>query len=137
MIIGILFYLVLIINFIVSLSYGESFDKKLSLSLIVISIFSYFISISITHDQFNIFIAISDAILLVIILIHSFHGNRYWPLWFAAFHSLAVISDILIIASPNLLAPYDWALAGVWALPALLSMSIGIVLDHRAGLNED
>ena len=101
------------------------------------SIGSFFASVWMLHDQFNIFIAVSDTILLAVILFHSLHGNRYWPLWFTAFHSFAVVSDILIIASPALFAPYDWALAGVWALPAVLSMSIGIVLDHRAGLKEN
>ena len=64
----------------------------------------------------------------------AFHSKFYWPLWFAAFHLLAVLSGILIIVFSVALAPYHWALSGVWALPAVISMAIGVVLDHRAGL---
>jgi hypothetical protein len=75
-----------------------------------------------------------DGLLLIAAVIYVLKERVFWPMWFAGFQMIAVVSHSarLILSGP---IPAMYAqLAGFWAVPALISMAIGTVMDRRAGL---
>jgi hypothetical protein len=59
-------------------------------------------------------------------------SRRYWPIWMTGFHLVAVASHISTLIAPGFTPEIYRALAGVWAIPILLSLLLGVELDRRA-----
>lgn len=76
-----------------------------------------------------------DALLLAYFVSLALRSDRYWPLWFAAFCALGVLASISAYVFPreNFAAYQNYA--GFWAIPALLSLVTGTLLDSRAHLD--
>ena len=74
-----------------------------------------------------------DVALLVAVISVSMRSERFWPIWFAAFHLVAVVSTILIIN--GVAPPVLVRISGFWDTAALLAMVLGLYLDRkRAGV---
>lgn len=77
-------------------------------------------------------IFVIDAALLVGLYGLMLASRRYWPIWMTGFHLVAVVSHASTLLAPHY-APHIYrALASFWAIPVLLSLLIGVVLDQRA-----
>ena len=56
--------------------------------------------------------------------------DRYWPIWFAGFHSIAVASELSRLAFSGSVSEMYANLAGFWSVPALVAMAWGVSLDR-------
>lgn len=74
---------------------------------------------------------ILDAALLVLVTSYAMRGAKYWPVWFAGFHSVTVIFEICSLVLPSDAQMVVWRLGAFWFLPAYGSMVIGVLLDQR------
>lgn len=72
-----------------------------------------------------------DGTLLAITFFYVFRLQRYWPIWFAGFHSIAVASQISRLAYSVSTPSIYVDLAGFWSIPAFLVLVIGVNLDRR------
>ena len=61
-------------------------------------------------------------------------SERYWPIWMVGFHLIAVTTHISTVIAPDVTPRLYRAMESVWAIPVLVSMFAGIVMDRRAGL---
>ena len=76
-----------------------------------------------------------DALLLAYFIAHSLRSRRFWPMWFSAFCGLGVLSSVAAYIFPREdLAAYQ-NYAALWAMPALLALLAGTILDRRAKLD--
>lgn len=73
-----------------------------------------------------------DAVLLVGLYGLMVGSRRYWPVWLTGFHLVAVASHISTMMAPTFTPEIYRALAGIWAIPLLLSLLLGVALDRRA-----
>lgn len=83
------------------------------------------------------FVVLTDVALLICVVIIALRTSRHWPLWFAGFHLITVSAGIARLVSPSGLPEMYIDAAGFWALPALGAAVVGILLDHRAGLERE
>lgn len=59
----------------------------------------------------------------------AFRSNRYWPLWAAGFHSVAVVTHAAMFIDRSIV-PAAYAIGqGLWAYPILIALMVGS--EHR------
>ncbi len=73
----------------------------------------------------------SDILLLAACLVILVISDRYWPIWFAGFHSNTIATHAAALLFPDMVPSLFLNLAGAWALPALGTSAYGVVLDYR------
>lgn len=81
-------------------------------------------------DAHSIVLAI-DTILLTISLLLVSKSHRYWPIWFAAFQSIAVATSVAFFVFPNHVPSLYINAQGFWFFPALISMTVGVIKDKQ------
>jgi hypothetical protein len=134
MVIGLLFNAILATACIVAMLFGGSLERKFVGFLAVCSVSTYLLSVSFGHLAARFAITSVDIAILIAAVTVTLRHNRYWPLWFAGFHSITVLSDLVLPLFPSGYSAYFIAFSGFWALPAMLVMAAGIIQDHRAGI---
>ncbi|PZU57171.1 MAG: hypothetical protein DI547_14160 [Sphingobium sp.] len=72
-----------------------------------------------------------DILLLLGLYMLAMRSARYFPIWMTAFQLITVTTHLSTIAAPNLTPKIYQAMETVWAIPCLLSMVAGVMLDRR------
>ena len=111
---------------------GGNDERRFSMALIGASLATLVAQMSVSWAQgFPIFLIIDLTVLLLAVSL-ALKSRRYWPIWFSAFQFVSVITTAATFARPGSLPKIYGELASFWALPALLAMAVGMLLDHRA-----
>lgn len=72
-----------------------------------------------------------DCALLAVVTLVALKSKRQWPVWFAGFQFAAVLFGIAATAFPTTQSAVYHTLAGFFAIPALLSMALGLFRDRQ------
>ena len=73
-----------------------------------------------------------DLALLGVAFYLCLTSDRFWPMWFAAFHLLGILSLLPSVLFPDMdFASFRMA-AAFWAIPALLAFAAGTWKDFKA-----
>ena len=78
-----------------------------------------------------------DVALLVALLAVVLRSDRWFPVWFTGFHLVAVLSHLASIAAPGFAPKVYFLLQGFWSVPMLVTLALGVALDHRGGITDD
>jgi hypothetical protein len=132
--IGLLFNSFLLIGSVIAIFFGGSLERKFIGFLLFCSLSTVVFNAAFGRDAARFAITSLDIAILVAAVSIALRHNRYWPLWFAGFHSITVLSDLVLPLFPSEYSAYFIAFSGFWALPAMLVMAAGIIQDHRAGI---
>jgi len=73
-----------------------------------------------------------DLALLAGLYALMLRSRRYWPVWMAGFHLIAVVTHLSTMLVPAFAPRIYRSLESFWAIPVLLSMLLGVELDRRA-----
>ncbi len=66
-----------------------------------------------------------DIVALLALIYLAIKSDRFWPMWAAAFHLLAVTIHTAMMVAPQI-TPWAFATGAVfWAYPMLLALAIG------------
>ena len=63
--------------------------------------------------------------------------SRWFPIWFAGFHLVAVTAHLATLIAPGFATKAYFLLQAVWSVPMLLSFALGVTLDRQAGLTDE
>lgn len=70
-------------------------------------------------------ILIVDVVTLAVLMTIALTSNRYWPLWAAAFHSIAVMTHAAMLIDHTII-PEAYAVGqSLWAYPVLAALLAG------------
>lgn len=72
-----------------------------------------------------------DVLSLVLKWGAALNSTRRWPIWIAALQLNTVLAETAILLSPAFRNAFYYAMATIWAVPALLVMVLGVALDRR------
>lgn len=77
-----------------------------------------------------------DALLMVALVWIAWNSRRWFVIWFAGLHLVALSSHVASLFVPTFLYKTYFLLQAFWAIPMLLSFAIGAMMDHRAKVND-
>lgn len=77
-----------------------------------------------------------DLALLLGLYALALSSRRYFPIWMAGFHLIAVTTHLSALVAPDFTPRIYRAMASLWAVPMTISMVVGIALDRRSGIRE-
>ncbi len=77
-------------------------------------------------------VMVVDLLLLAGLLVLALRSRSFWPLWMTASQLLAVVTHVATFFTQGHSQRIYAGLEGVWAIPCLLSMVVGISLDRRS-----
>lgn len=127
----ILFWLNLICSVVVAFVYGFILERSVTLALILISFVSLLITIILPTSSMHVWFNFFDWVILLGAWYLALTSDRYWPIWFAAMQSLSILTLLIPLFHIGIPKNVFINLAGLWALPALMVMSRGTILDWR------
>jgi hydrogenase/urease accessory protein HupE len=89
------------------------------------------------HSAFGVefaqpWVLTTDFVVLLIVGRLAFISQVHWPIWFCGFHSVSVASGFARFAIPTDVPTIYTNFAGFWAVPALIAVVVGVLLDRRA-----
>lgn len=128
----ILFWVLLLGNFAVAALFGQRTERAFATMLVIVSLSVLAIGMVVPAPVWARAGMVSDWAIFGIAWFLALRSDRYWPVWFAAMQSLAVLTGALaeiIAGTPRLVFSN---LAAAWALPALLVMTAGTLSDWKA-----
>ncbi len=64
----------------------------------------------------------------------ALRSRRFFPIWMAGFHLIAVTTHLSTVLEPEITPRLYRAMESLWAIPITLAMVFGIALDRRAGI---
>lgn len=127
------FWLFAIAGFAISWRAGNRLDRWMIFSIILATIGSGLAFSLLGMKDALLCVALIDCALLGVVARYALTGDRYWPIWFASFHSCTVFFQIVAIFLPLEDGLVAWRVGAFWSLPALLAMTVGLLLDQRKG----
>ena len=78
-----------------------------------------------------------DLVLLVGLIAVALRSDRWFPVWFAGFHLVAVISHLASLAAPGFAPKIYFLLQSFWSVPMLFTLALGVALDRGGGIIDD
>lgn len=112
--------------------YGGRTGRWISAIQIVMAIASA--GLSLTAPNFVVLqprMLLLDSTSFVLKLAVALRSSRRWPIWVAAFQLNTVLAETAILLSPAFRNEFYYAMATIWAMPALFVMVLGTTLDRR------
>ncbi len=73
-----------------------------------------------------------DAVMLIPLVVLALVSSRFWPVWAAAFHLIALVSHGAVYILPRGVLHAYALFQGFWAYPIMACILIGACSHHRA-----
>lgn len=70
-----------------------------------------------------------DVFLFAMLVLLSLRSSRFWPMWFSALCAVGVLANATAYIFPHADSALYQNYAGFWAIPALLALLVGTLLD--------
>jgi uncharacterized membrane protein len=106
--------------------------ERIFISIIFISsILTFLVNVYLEDIRVNFIVVGIDLIVWVIALIYVVRSDRYWPIWFAGFHTNTIGTELAASLFPSSISGLYINLAGAWALPALGVAAYGAWCDRK------
>lgn len=108
---------------------GGVVERLFSVVIIGSVVVTYLVNDNFGWVQAHSIVLVVDAVLLLTSLALVSQSQRYWPIWFAAFQSIAVATSVAFFIFPNHIPSLYINAQGFWFFPAMISITIGIMMD--------
>ena len=135
MIVPLAFWLFLLGAFTISWKAGDAHDRQVILAIGAAATLTLCAQVTLPFILWRIAVAAINISLLIIVWRYARYTDRYWPIWFAGFHSVATFIGIATLLMPPGQRSILSMAGGFWAIPALLAMTIGLLADQRRGIS--
>lgn len=132
MITAVLFWIFLLCCAAIFVIYGQTIERVFIALVFAASCITFIGYQYSGMGNLSAVVIVSDILLLVGCLVILAISDRYWPIWFAGFHSNTIATHAAALLFPDMVPSLFLNLAGAWALPALGTSAYGVVLDYRA-----
>ncbi|MBV7256379.1 hypothetical protein KCG44_06215 [Pacificimonas sp. WHA3] len=78
------------------------------------------------YESTEMLALVPDMALAIYLMVIALTTDRFWPLWAAAFQSVAVLTHLAVLAMPHMM-PTAYAVAqGLWLYGVLIALVLGI-----------
>jgi hypothetical protein len=111
---------------------GGKIERAFAAMIVFSVCATYLLNSELGWDKAQAYVVLIDGLALIVALLLISVTNAHWPIWFAAFHAIAVATGIAQLVFPNDVPAVYTNMQGFWFFPAVTSMVIGVMLDNRA-----
>lgn len=112
-----------------------NFCEKIFFSIIVVASIITEVEFRIFNlDKMDLYQLHIDLLIMFSIMYICIKSDSYWPIWFAGFHIITVLTHFSRLLFPNKFPLVYIKAEEFWSIPAMVAMTIGVWLDYRAGL---
>jgi hypothetical protein len=80
--------------------------------------------------RFELWMLLSDGVILLALVWLALTSRRYWPLWAASFHTITVMTHVAALLIPQSIPRAYLILQGFWIYPMFVAVILGIY-GHR------
>ncbi len=80
---------------------------------------------------FNLPLFLADFLYFIGLYLLALRSKHYWPIWSAGFQLICVLTHFGPLIDPSVRPQLYRGMESVWMLPMLVTMVLGISLDHR------
>ncbi|MDV3455798.1 hypothetical protein RZN05_02290 [Sphingomonas sp. HF-S4] len=85
----------------------------------------------------NLWVLAIDTLLLTALIAIALRSDRWFPIWSAGLQLVGVTVHLGSILAPGYARDVYFLLQALWAVPVLMALVIGVVLDRRASIDDD
>ena len=110
---------------------GGAEGRRIALACLTATAVTFYLNSSLGFSEARRWVLAVDGALLLVAMTTAATSSRFWPLWFAGFHTVAVASGISSQLLPGVFPRIYSDAAGFWALPALGTAVLGVARDRR------
>lgn len=131
--IGITFFWLFFLSAVTTMfSAGRAVERRFALFLFGGVVATYLLNTFLGWDGAHFLVMLINIVVLAYGILLISAVARFWPIWFSAFHSITVATDVAQMVFPNNVPALYTNLQGFWFFPAVVSMVVGVVLDSRS-----
>jgi hypothetical protein len=109
-------------------------DERMTVGFILLAIIGTHFALSGMGERYHaaeLRVLAVDALLAVALIALALRSDRFWPIWAASFHLLAVYTHLSILLAERI-APLPYGIiAGTWAFPTQGALLIGAWGHYR------
>jgi hypothetical protein len=127
-----LFWLFLCSAMVIMFAAGGKVERWFAGMIGLSVIATYLLNYELGWDKAHTYVVLVDGFALIVALWLISVTKAHWPIWFSAFHAIAVATGIAQLVFPNEVPAVYTNMQGFWFFPAVTSMVIGVMLDNQA-----
>jgi len=109
----------------------EKLGSLLTLTASIVSVLIWYRPLEWRAVHWNMFAV--DLVTFLLATWLAIRSDRFWPMWFAGFCLVGVMTHLAVAAMPNFASMAYSLSQGFWAYPAMLALVIG-TWTHRRGM---
>ena len=136
MIVAFAFWLFLLGALSIGWQIGDALDRKAMAAIFCAALATSLMGFLFEGVDKHIAVRIVDLLLLAIMVRIAMTSSRYWPIWFAGIHATAVLIGFAGLILPDARVPVLFLAAASWAIPGIIVMVVGLLIDRNNGIGE-
>jgi hypothetical protein len=129
------FWLFLICSLCLISLFGHIHERIFSFFALANVIATFIFNQYLGFKDAHIYVTIVDSLLLLYAVYLCYKIDKFWPIWFCSFHTIAVVTSVAFFLFPAKISFFYITVQGFWIVPALIVSAAGVLLDYRAGLS--
>ena len=137
MIVAFAFWLFLLGALSIGWQIGDALDRKAMAAIFCAALATSLMGFLFEGVDKHIAVRIVDLLLLAIMVRIAMTSSRHWPMWFAGIHATATLIGFCALVLPDARAPVLYLAAASWAIPGMIVMVVGLLVDRKNGVEDD
>lgn len=137
MIVAFAFWLFLLGALSIGWQIGDALDRKAMAAIFCAALATSLMGYVFDGLDKHIAVRIVDLLLLAIMVRIAMTSSRHWPMWFAGIHATATLIGFCALVLPDARAPVLYLAAASWAIPGMIVMVVGLLVDRKNGVEDD
>ena len=137
MIVAFAFWLFLLGALSIGWQIGDALDRKAMAAIFCAALATSLMGFLFEGVDKHIAVRIVDLLLLAIMVRIAMASSRHWPMWFAGIHATATLIGFCALVLPDARAPVLYLPAASWAIPGMIVMVVGLLVDRKNGVEDD
>ena len=135
MIVAFAFWLFLLGALSIGWQIGDPSDRRAMIAIFLTALATSAAGVLFDGTDRQIAVRVVDLLLLAYMIWFAMNSHRFWPIWFAGIHATATLIGIAALVLPDARAPVLYLASAAWAIPAMIVMVVGLLIDRRRGVD--
>ena len=134
MVVSLAFWSFLIGCLVLGWQAGDRADRKIILCVFAAAGSTHLSDLLFETHAHRYIVRVIDFALLMLVIRYALLTKRYWPVWFAGILACANVLGLSALFLPPREAAVLFVASSAWAVPSLIVLTAGLLLDQGKGI---